>query len=62
MDDNTRAIYDAELKEMKRMTNKFAEDGDQGYTGEPLSKIVGKDPSIGYPRTVFVDECVCIGC
>ena len=71
MNDNTRAAYDAELKVLERMTKEFIkrgapgddEDEEQGgYTGEPLSKYKGKDPAAGYPRAVFVNECLCIGC
>ena len=71
MNDNARAAYDAEMKELERMTQEFMkrgatgddEDDEQGgYTGEPLSKYKGKDPAAGYPRAVFVNECLCIGC
>jgi ferredoxin len=31
------------------------------YTGQPLSKFVGSDPS-GERRAVFVNESACIGC
>ena len=71
MNDNARAAYDAEMKVLERMTKEFIkrgapgddEDEEQGgYTGEPLSKYKGKDPAAGYPRAVFVNECLCIGC
>lgn len=70
MDDTARAAYDAEMKELERMTQEFMkrgaadEEDDEGggYTGEPLSEFKGKDPAIGYPRAVFVNECQCIGC
>lgn len=70
MDDTARAAYDAEMKELERMTQGFmkrgaADEEDEeggGYTGEPLSEFKGKDPAIGYPRAVFVNECQCIGC
>lgn len=70
MDDTARAAYDAEMKELKHMTQEFmkrgaADEEDEeggGYTGEPLSEFKGKDPAIGYPRAVFVNECQCIGC
>ena len=71
MNDNARAAYDAEMKELERMTQEFMkrgapgddeDEGQGGYTGEPLSKYKGKDPAAGYPRAVFVNECLCIGC
>ena len=70
MDDTARAAYDAEMKELERMTQEYMkrgaadEEDDEGggYTGEPLSEFKGKDPAIGYPRAVFVNECQCIGC
>ena len=70
MDDNARAAYDAEMKELERMTQEFMKRGagddeeeeQNGYTGEPLSVFKGKDPAMGYPRAVFVNECQCIGC
>ncbi|CAL6270907.1 unnamed protein product [Bathycoccus prasinos] len=68
MDDTARAAYDAEMKELERMTQEFmkrgaADEGDEeggGYTGEPLSEFKGKDPAIGAatraPKTFAMDD------
>ena len=55
MNDNTRAAYDAEMKELERMTQEFMkrgapgddeDEGQGGYTGEPLSKYKGKEKKL----------------
>ena len=67
MDDNARAAYDAEMKELERMTQEFMkrgatgddEDDEQGgYTGEPLSEFKGKDPRLG-TRARYSSTNVC---
>lgn len=65
-DPKKKAIYDAQLEEQKYQERILGlEEGLAGYTGQPLSNYVGRDPVLGMAdnsRAVFVDESSCIGC
>lgn len=63
MDEKEREVYDRDLRELQKLANLAAADGSdfKPYTGQPLSKFVGSDPS-GEQRAVFVNESACIGC
>jgi len=62
MDDVQRKVYDIELAELRFAEQLAGPNGDfKAYTGQPLSKSCGQDPS-GDTRAVFVNEAACIGC
>ena len=66
MDEKTRRVYDRDLREMRKQMDLALELGSdfKPYTGQPLSKFVGQDPTErgSNARSVFVNEAACIGC
>ena len=66
MDEKTRRVYDKDLKEMRKQMDLAMELGAdfKPYTGQPMSKFVGQDPTErgSNARAVFVNEAACIGC
>lgn len=58
-------MYDRDLAELRFAESLAGDNGDfKPYTGQPLSKTVGADPTEqgDEARAVFVNESACIGC